>query len=212
MTSSKKKSPEGLDFQIKDEDLERNANQKFEKLSEKAFQQKKEEILASVVPMSFIAMPTATVMLILGSKHTKEADGEKSCDFDLPLLLMLTGTISLGLVVMGVVARYIVQWIVENGMITLAEQYLITALHFLVRLMIFLEFVLLVALTAEMMQFFKGWQYKDKTESNYCEYGLVVFTSSLLFLTWIFVFFAGGVYIYVNRKNIRNVLLYCKWW
>jgi len=86
------------------------------KMKPEQYSNTKTRLLNSMLPVPLVPLGTANVMLVLGSKKTKpSATGfSEDCAYDLPLLFLLTGVVSMGLILLGLTCKSIVDWIFEN--------------------------------------------------------------------------------------------------
>ena len=159
------------------------------------FHRTKAELMGQVVPSSLIPLATAQGMLIIGSHKTPGVD----CKYmKLPEYLLFTGAISLGLVVMGVISRYVVSWILSDRIITKVEQKILNILGGLSYVLIMVEMIILVAGAAVVFPFLGNWTYDDPTADTYCEYGMVVFATAYLYLAWSFILVGGICFVIVK--------------
>lgn len=170
---------------------------RVERLTAKKFRRRKGSILSKIVPISLVPLGTANVMIFMGANKTKEVDGNRSCAFDLPLILLLTGTVSIGMVLMGVAARYILEWIVESRYVSRLEQHLLTLLEWLGVAMAVAQLGLLAGCSFNLFLMIGSVQFSDQSRDDYCEYGMVVFSSTLMGITWFFLLFAVASYAYI---------------
>ena len=148
------------------------------------FSRAKASLMQQVVPSSLIPLATANGMLIIGSHKTP---GEDCKIMKLPEYLLFTGAISLGLVIMGVVGRYVVSWILYDKVITRVEKRILKGLEIFSYLLILVEVLMLLAGVIVVVPHLKDWTHKDPQSDKYCEYGMVVFACVYLGMAWTFI-------------------------
>jgi len=143
------------------------------------------EILTRIMPSNLVPMATANGMLIMGSQTSDD-----DCFFPLPRYLIWTGTISLSLIVVGTVGRYVVRWILEDRRIRSGD-------HVLIKI---LEYLGIALLATQVLTLFVGSlitfprlpyvQWKHANLPNYCDLGITLFASVYLLLAWCILFLA----------------------
>ncbi len=158
------------------------------------------EMLKKVVPSSLVPMATANGMLILGATK-KDID----CSFNLPRYLIWTGSISLSLVIIGTIGRYIVRWILENNKVRPGDKIIIWILEALGVFLIVSQVAILFSGTLIIFPRLPYWQHQSKHLPNYCDFGMVVFMTIFLIIAWSMLLLAlfSAIYIicYSNRKE-----------
>lgn len=159
------------------------------------FHRTKAELMSQVVPSSLIPLATAQGMLIIGSHKTPGIDCKL---MKVPEYLLFTGTISLGLVVMGVICRYLVSWILYDRVITPVEKRILKLMSGLSYVLVIVEVILLLAGAIVVFPNLSEWTYDDPTAKTYCEYGMVVFTTAYLCLAWSFILIGCICYVLIK--------------
>ena len=91
------------------------------------------------LPGSLVPMATTNAMLIIGSNKN-----HCDCDFPLQLFLVVAGGVGLCLLVMDVLARYVVQWILEDSKVTSIEKKILTALKIMGFILAFIQCAALI--------------------------------------------------------------------
>ena len=181
----------------------KHKNQELVRLGAKAFKREKASILARIVPMSIVPASTANVMLIMGAAKTKAVGKDRACDYSLPQTLLISGTVSLGLVVMGVVAKHVLEWIVENRFITKPEQCILLSMERFGTFLVIVQVGLCTFVTTILARiWYFGFQDEDKSKNNYCERGMVIFATMFIGIVWGCLMIATIAFIYV--KCIAN--------
>ena len=149
------------------------------------FQAVKQSLLKKLIPSSLIPLATANGMLVLGA-HKSVGPG-KDCSFPLPDYLIISGTISLAIVVIGVIGKLVVDWIMEDKLITRGERLIITFLEYLGGFLVFVEFCILVAGAVLIFPHLPSWQHDHRELHHYCDYGMILFASTFIALALFFV-------------------------
>uniref|UniRef100_A0A0K2UYW1 Uncharacterized protein n=1 Tax=Lepeophtheirus salmonis TaxID=72036 RepID=A0A0K2UYW1_LEPSM len=156
-----------------------------------------DDVESKIIPVSIVLMPVAQGMLIMGS-HMKPED----CTFDLPEYLLVAGSVSLTLGIMGVVAKQILAYITTHlgpeDTIPRSAKNVLNVLKLISRLLMVTQIAILIAGVVMMVPNLWEWQSHDPKKSGYCEYGPVVFTSIYLCITWTFVFFGFFAILYIK--------------
>ena len=174
-------------------------HQKFVRLGPKAFKREKTSILSRIVPLSIVPMSTANVMLVMGTSKAKAIKGDKACDYPLPQALLISGTVSLGFVVMGVVAKHVLEWIVENRFITKPEQWILLGMERFGTFLAITQVALCAYITYILVKLWHfGFQDEDKSGNGYCEKGIVIFTTLLTSIIWICLLIGFSAFVYVQ--------------
>lgn len=136
-----------------------------------------------IAPASLIPLATANGMLVIGTHISPTKD----CFFALPQYLIWTGTISLALVVLGVISRYLLSMILQDAVITRCERVILAFLYTLSFGLVLVQVVLLLIGTIILIPNLSVWQYADPEMPNYCEYGMVTFALIYLSMSWVFI-------------------------
>lgn len=137
------------------------------------FMRKKSNLLSKVVPISVIPMATANGMLILGTKYSSDED----CYFGLANFLIVAGSISLGMTILGVVSRNMLEWFTYDKLVTRIEAFFIKFLEVLGLLMSLGQILILFAGLVLMLAHLPRLQWNDANKENYCNFGIVVYTT-----------------------------------
>jgi hypothetical protein len=144
-------------------------------------------------------MATANGMLILGVSKVSGPKGQVSdCYFQLPEYLMWTGCISLMLVIMGFVVRYIIGWLMMDGVISAWDLTILRGLRVLTLCLVATEMIMLLFGAVLAFSHLPGWQSEHKDEDNYCDFGLVVFTCIFSGISLFFILLGGSVGLYIG--------------
>ena len=155
---------------------------------------KKSRYMNRIVPMSLIPLATSNAMVFIGGKIRSVND----CFFTLGDFLVISGAISLSLVVLAVVSKWEFEWIFgrRKGVTPWARKVLMM-LEMLGYLFTFAQVALLFFGTAFV---YPKWEkYSDqKGNENYCKYEPFLFTTFLLTISWFFVIIALICYLYVK--------------
>ncbi len=174
-----------------------------------AFKLRKASYLNRVVPISLVPAATSNTLLIMGSKGTipHGASGNKVCDYPLPLLLVLTGVASMAVIILGVTARYIVDLIFDNRYVSKSEKRLLQFLEILAFGLTGIQIVMLTTVTCVLIYVLNMAQSENPNskENNYCERGLLGFSTVLMGVTWTFLMVAIGAYVYISMVANRRV-------
>ncbi len=109
---------EGLDF------LAGDAGDPLERLpqasdSDKTVAEKRNAILGSIVPISLVSLATSNGVLVAGAG--KRTGPGLDCYFPMPEYLICAGAVSLSIFVYGVIARYLVDWILGDRTVASGE-------------------------------------------------------------------------------------------
>ena len=155
----------------------------------------RKDLLKRTVPMSLIPLATANGMLVLGSH--KISGPFNDCYFPLPEYLVYTGSISLAVVIVGVVARYIVGWILNKNIITRGEKCILNCLENFGLFLIIIEIAALLIGSVLIYPHLTHWQYSHKNLPNYCDYSIVMFSSTFIGLALFFITFGGLIAMYL---------------
>ncbi len=166
--------------------------------SARAFKMRKSSFLNRIVPISLVPIATTNTLLIMGSNKTVPMNDDLSCRYPLPLFLLLTGVISMGLTLLGVTARYIVDWIFENRFVSNAEKRLISFLEALACAMTGVQICMLTMITCLLFYMLPTVQFNHKFEKHYCQHGIVVFSAVLMGVTWVFLLIAIVAFFYIT--------------
>ena len=157
------------------------------------------EMLNRVVPSSLLPMAAANAMLILGASKRDD-----DCFFNLKRGLVWTGAIGLSMVILGTVGRYVVRWILESNRIRRGDRIMVRILELLGALLTACQICVLSAGTLAIFPRLHQWQFKHRHLPNYCDFSMVVFTTSLIAVTWIMVVVALASAIYIHRLRRRD--------
>ncbi len=177
---------------------------KFIRHSAKAYKLRKASFLNRIVPISLVPVATTNTLLIMGSNKTLPVGSERSCSYPLPLLLLLTGVVSMGIIIMGVTARYIVDWIFENRFISRTEKRLIVCLEYTTCALTGIQISMLTVTTCLLFYMMPNVQTANKFGEHYCEHGIVIFSSVLMSVTWVFLIVALGAYFYITFVSTKK--------
>ena len=145
----------------------------------------KQSLLKKIIPSSLIPLATANGMLVLGSH--KRSGPSMDCSFPLPEYLVYSGTISVAIVIIGIVGKLVVDWILEDKVITRGERNIITFLQYLGGFLAFVEFCILIAGAILIFPHISSWQHKHRHLHHYCDYGMMVFATTFISLAIAFV-------------------------
>lgn len=144
-------------------------------------------VLQRVVPTNLIPLATANGMLVLGTN--KKSGPNQDCFFPLPEYLTWAGTISLSMVIVGVVGTYIVGWISKKAKASQGERRILRSAEYLSRSLVVFETVVLLSGSIFIFPNLSAWQHEHKHLPNYCDFGIVTFASVFISLALAFIFF-----------------------
>ncbi len=145
----------------------------------------KRALVSRIVPTSLIPLATATGLLVLGSHKTTGPAGD--CSFPLPTYLVWAGAISTSLAIIGIVGRYILEWIISDRVLTLGEKNILLVLEYVGLSLSVFQVVLIIVGAAIIFPELPHWQYRHRHLPNYCDYGMVVFSAVFFGLTLLIV-------------------------
>lgn len=160
--------------------------------------QVKRALLGKIVPTSLIPLSTANGMLVLGSHKT--SGPYQDCSFLLPEYLIWAGTISTSLVVIGIAGRYILEWIIQDKVISKGEKNILLTLEYVGMALVMIEIAIIVSGALVIYPHLPKWQSHYKSLPNYCDYGMVVFSS---------VFIGLALFIILIALILAVVLVFC---
>jgi len=175
------------------------------------FAAKKNAVLSRIIPLSLVPISTSNAMLIVSSKlHFSTDKYSPDCYFPLPEYMITMGTISLSLVVMGVISRHIVDWVMNYNELTFGNRKLIKGLEILGAVLSFLQASLLVLgsfLIAPQLPKVVTVKPKkgEKASEYYCDYQLVMFSTVYLSMSWCFLSFAAVAYVAIRLGQYCRV-------
>ncbi len=171
------------------------------------FAAKKGNIITKVVPLSLVPISTSNGMLFLGSQlHFSTDEDQGDCFFPLPEYIVVTGAVSLSLVVMGVMSRHVVDWVMDYHRVNYGHAQLIRFMEVTGSILALAQAALLMGGTVLLLPQFHLIETKKPKEGEkrspfYCDYHLVMYTSIFLAMSWLFVLFAAAVFLYVMMDN-----------
>ncbi len=175
------------------------------------FTTKKNSVLGKIVPLSLVPISTSNAMLLLASKLRFSTEHEGAdCYFPLPEYMALAGTLSLSLVVMGVISRHIVNWVMEfHRRAYFRHAGLIRCLEVTGKVLSLLQaLVLFSGIFVLGPQLSKVETRKPKAGEErspyYCDYQLVMFATIYVFMSWVFIVLAMFTFAYVKYSQFRD--------
>ena len=169
-----------------------NTPTKPPKIPDKSVGDVQAKLMAKLVPSSLVPISTANGMLILGS-HKREED----CFVPLPRTLIWTGTVSIAIVIAGVVGRYILHWVLGDRIIHRGEYMILKFLEYFAYVLIVMQIGSLCLLTGYAYPLYPNWQYKNAELPDYCDYGIVLFLVIYLLMAWFFLILGLGCAAYI---------------
>ena len=156
-----------------------------------------DRLLKRISPESIIPPPGAVVVLILGCKNQQE----HFCDFQIPFLLLLQGLAAVAIYSVAMTFRYMIDSlgfaITDYDKMPRFQKISIFIIRIIGLAGLALEFALTVAFSVELIKMASIWQSDDKEAPNYCEYGLVFFSISVVTINWLFFAFTGISYFFI---------------
>ena len=166
------------------------------------FSNKKNAILGRIVPLSLVPISTSNAMLVMSSKLKLSSTKDPDCYFPLPEYMIITGIVSLSLVIMGVISRHILDWILTFHKVSPAHARLVDLLEVLGKVLAMLQAGLLFAGTLLLVPQYPKIVTQlpaqgEKKDEFYCDFQLVVFSTVYLISTWVILFFGLLSYTYV---------------
>ena len=177
-----------------------NTPTKPPKIPDKSVGDVQAKLMAKLVPSSLVPISTANGMLILGS-HKREED----CFVPLPRTLIWTGTVSIAIVIAGVVGRYILKWVMTDKTIHRGEYCIVKFLAAFGYVLVVVEIATLCILTGMVYPLYPNWQYEYPQLPDYCDYGIVLFLVVYLLMAWFFFIFGLACAAYIvfvaNRRK-----------
>ena len=160
----------------------------------------KPDLLKLNLPGSLLPMATTNAMLIIGSNKS-----HCDCDFPLQLFLVIAGGVGLCLLVMDVLARYVVEWILEDSKVTAKEKKILRALKIMGLVLAFIQWAALVAGSFFVFDNYGFVSFDENFKKNcpsvnatlsaadndtgkiYCDYSMFVFTFCLATMIWVLI-------------------------
>ena len=167
-------------------------------LDKKDFERKRKRLQNSVIPSSIFHVASANGMLIIGIGRS---DGIKACDFPIPEYLIFAGAISLGLIVFGAIAHYIIEFLLMDKRITRYEAFTLKVMAAFAKCLEFVQLIIIAAGAIVVLPHWIDWQHDDLDKPNYCEYGVMMFSTIFLTFNLICLVFAGLAYIYIKSEK-----------
>ena len=153
---------------------------------------KKSGILATVVPGSIMPAASAAGFLIFGARPSP-------CFFPLKLYMVIAGALSLSIPVMGVVFKRMLDCMLSDKMINQAEAVILKLMEWVGMLAVVSELAIIIAGSVVIMPNLGKWQYDNEDETDtYCDFGLVMFSLSLLIICWTFILLEICFYVFIK--------------
>ena len=145
----------------------------------------KDKALAQIAPLSLVPLATGTAFLILGSR------GENTCPGhpQLPLFLLIAGTLTVGLGIMNKVSKFIISYgISDNEEVLTPEElnviWLLTKLQHLLSISQVGILIVGTVIIAPFATNLHEWNYTDPNHPYYCDYGTVIFSAIFFPSAW----------------------------
>ncbi len=160
------------------------------------FAYKRNKLLNKMVPISIVPLATSNAMLTMGSMKTTGPGGD--CYFPLPQYLIWAGATSLSLVVLGVVARQVLDWLLEDKYVSYGERTIVCTLEYMGTFMAGLQACTLLSGNLVIIPNIIDINLTDREQPNYCDRSLVIFSVVFFSMTWFFVAFAGCAHLYIR--------------
>ncbi len=79
---------------------------------------KREELVRTVTPVGLIPLATGVAFVVMGSSSTKPCPGHPS----LPIFLLIAGTLSIGLAILGLISKFIIENVIDYSRPDLSAQ------------------------------------------------------------------------------------------
>ena len=142
--------------------------------------------------------------------NTGSSKNDCDCDFPLHHFLVVSGGVGLCLIVMEVLARYVVQWILEDSKITPIEKKILTGLKILGFVLAFIQWAALIAGSILVFYNYRFVSFDKKLATTpgqiYCDYSMFMFSLCLVTMIWLFVLlgFFCFAYIYYGLRQNNN--------
>ncbi len=164
---------------------------------------KRNALVNQITPLSLVPISSANAMLVLSSKLRFSFDPqERDCYFPLPEFILVTGTVSLSIIVLGVIVRHILNWIMQNKVVTTPQERLIKCLRVLGKTLSVVQVCLLFSGTLLLFSHVPYVVMEQKAGESrsdyYCDYQLVMFSGVLLGMSWILILLAAICYVFVK--------------
>ena len=144
----------------------------------------RQKLLGRAMTSGLVPAAVANGMLLVAINM----DIEKDCDFGLTYYLMVTGILSLSLLIHNVICKIFVMRMISDNVVAVHEKKVVLALRTLGNLLLLLE-----GLSLSGGLFYicwiasSGWQYKKPEKKNYCVFGEVVFTAIFVGMANLFI-------------------------
>lgn len=147
-------------------------------------------ILRDIIPRSLIPLSTANGMFCLA--RDKFHPGEVFCSFSLPEYLVITGSISLAMVIIGFINRKILSWMFQDHLINSGDRFIIKLLRYFGNVLAMAELGLLIIGAGLIFFHLPSWQDENFREPGYCGHDIVIFGSVFSGMTLFFVILGLG--------------------
>ncbi len=141
----------------------------------------KRALIRRVTPTSLIPLATGTAMLVVGSHKTVGPFGD--CSFILPNYLVYSGAVSTSLAIVGIVGRYILEWIIADNVVTRGEKNILLILEYVGQLLGITQIIIILVGAVIIFPNLPSWQHDYKNMPNYCDYAMVAFTTIFISCT-----------------------------
>lgn len=169
----------------------------------------KSDLIQQITPVGLVPLATGTAFLILGARGTSSCPGHPV----LPTFLLIAGTLTIGLGVMTVIGKFIVTYgLPSNRQFTREEQIIFVILRSLRHLLSLCQIIVLICGTifiAPLATAIHPWDFSDRTNPMYCDYGMVVFSAIFFPLTWAMLVFSSIAFLcircsYFETESVQN--------
>ena len=176
------------------------------------FTTKKNSILGKIVPLSLVPISTSNALLFVASRLRFSMDKDADCYFPLPEYMATIGTISLALVVMGVVARHILDWVMSyRSRGEFRHATLIRCLEVMGKTMSLLQALALfsgIFVIAPQLSKVETNKPKEGEERSpyYCDHQLVMFAIVYVGMSFFFIVLAMFTFVYVKYNQCKDAM------
>ena len=121
-------------------------------------------LTSKIIPNSIVPMAVSNSMLFVGV-HERPND----CEFPLSEYLIVAGTVALLISVVGILFRYIINWILKTKAITKVDHVILVVLEVVGNLISLLEVALFIAGGVYVFPHVDHVQFEDKSKPFYCD-------------------------------------------
>ena len=163
----------------------------------------RQKLLGRVNKSGLVPTAVANGMLVVGIN----VDPVLDCHFGLTFYLIVAGTLSLSMVILNAINRYVVSRMVADNVISVREKRVIRALEVLGNFLMLLEGLCLFGGLFYIYGNLGGWQYTDpRDRDTYCVFGEVVFSAIFVGMTNLFLGLgiAARVFIWFESRRAKK--------